>query len=145
MAKKCWLLRATPFGGSPYTRKACGENSSLKPRVSSQHGNGYYWDVDGVDMFNGSIIKNGTIEVVDADFSTTYGSCDECKIVIEKYDCINNACIKSDKYDTPGFYKSLEECETVCGEKGCSGECIPNKEWNQIKDLAGKLKGKNCS
>lgn len=63
----------------------------------------------------------------------------------EAYDCINGACLKSKDYGTPGLYKSLEECETVCGEKKCSGKCISNKEWNQIKDLAGKLKNKNCS
>ena len=146
MTKKCFLLEAVPFGNNgSYTRKACGENSSLKPRVSSRHGNGFYWDVDGVDMFNGSIIQSGNIRVVEHDFPTTYGSCEECKVVIEKYDCINNGCIKASEYDTPGFYESLEDCETICGEKGCSGQCIGNSEWAKIKDLAKQIRNKNCN
>lgn len=98
-----------------------------------------YLVVDGISRFpsfdGGSAAGYGEIIEIDCE------SEEEVKV---KFDCINNACIKSDKYETPGLYESLEECETVCGEKGCSGECISNKKWSQIKDLAGKLKDKNC-
>ena len=140
---KCFLLSAVPFGGSNYTRKACGNTSSLKPRYSSQHGNGFYWDVDGVDMFNGSIIKSGSISVVSADTPSTYGSCSGCENVVIKYDCINAVCTQSSQYNTPGIYTSLSQCETACGT-GCSGQCISNEEWSKINSLANQLLNKNC-
>ncbi|MBD2243222.1 hypothetical protein [Nostoc sp. FACHB-888] len=65
------------------------------------------------------------------------------KIDIE-YDCINGACIKKDVYKTPGFYKSLSECEIACGV-GCSGKCISNSEWSQIENLSSQLRLRNCS
>ena len=60
------------------------------------------------------------------------------------YDCINGACVQKKIYSTPGIFKSISECETACGT-GCSGQCIPNDEWNKIQSLANQLKNKNCS
>lgn len=71
---------------------------------------------------------------------TSQVSCTGCEA---EYDCVNGACIKKTVYNTPGFYKSLAECETACGT-GCSGKCLSNQEWSQITDLANKLKQKNC-
>lgn len=62
---------------------------------------------------------------------------------VNAHDCINGICIKATEYNTPGFYDNLETCEKSCGT-GCSGKCLSNKEWNQIKELARKLKSKNC-
>ncbi|MBE8990638.1 hypothetical protein [Nostoc sp. LEGE 12450] len=67
-----------------------------------------------------------------------------CDDPIEKYDCINGACIKANVYDTPGIHESLSECETACGT-GCSGKCISNSDWAQIEGLSGQLKNRNCS
>lgn len=61
-----------------------------------------------------------------------------------KHDCINGACVLSEKYNTPGFYRNLSECETACG-KGCSGKCLSNKDWQTIESLASKLKQINCN
>lgn len=60
------------------------------------------------------------------------------------YDCLNGICVEKKAYNTPGIFKSLSECETACGT-GCSGQCIPNDEWNKIQSLANQLKNKNCS
>ncbi|WP_445626458.1 hypothetical protein [Nostoc sp. DSM 114167] len=59
------------------------------------------------------------------------------------HDCINGACIKKSTYNTPGIYKSLSECEIACGT-GCSGNCISNSEWAQIKGLSNQLRNRNC-
>lgn len=61
----------------------------------------------------------------------------------DTYDCINGACIKASEYETPGLYENISECEKACGT-GCSGKCLSNEEWSKIKDLAKKLKDKNC-
>ncbi len=60
------------------------------------------------------------------------------------FDCINGACIKNSVYSTPGFYKSLSECETACGT-GCSGKCISNADWVQIESLSNQIMNKICS
>lgn len=62
----------------------------------------------------------------------------------EPYDCVNSACVKKSVYDTPGLYESLEECEQTCGP-GCGGKCLTNQEWQQIQDLAKKLRDKSCN
>lgn len=67
----------------------------------------------------------------------------KCEEEYEPYDCINGACIKSSKYDTPGLYENISECEKACGT-GCSGKCLSNEEWNKIKNLAKQIKDKNC-
>ncbi|MEH1838129.1 MAG: hypothetical protein V7L20_05075 [Nostoc sp.] len=69
-----------------------------------------------------------------------YGACCDPK----QYDCINGACLTSDKYSTPGLYPSLSDCEIACGT-GCSGKCISNSDWAQIEGLSGQLKNRNCS
>lgn len=144
MANKCWLLRANPFSGSSYTWKACGETSSLKPRPGTIR-NGVYWELDGVDMFDGSEVRNtSTIEIVADDYPADYGSCTDCTPAAVIYDCINGACIDADTYGTPGIYASLEECEIACGT-GCSGKCISNSDWAQIEGLINQLKQKNCN
>ncbi|WP_414622046.1 hypothetical protein [Calothrix sp. CCY 0018] len=70
--------------------------------------------------------------------------CEGCVDPNIYYDCINGACVKKDKYGTPGIYQTIEECEVVCGE-GCSGKCIANADWAKIQDFASKLKTKNCN
>jgi hypothetical protein len=62
----------------------------------------------------------------------------------EPYDCINGACIKKSVYSTPGLYQSLSDCEIACGT-GCSGKCLSNADWAQIKSLSNQLKTRNCS
>lgn len=98
-----------------------------------------YWGYSYTTFENAYSMVDGSYTI----FQSTQSGCGLDQQI--KYDCINGACIKSEKYETPGLYNSLEECQMVCGEKGCSGECISHKEWSQIKDLAGKLKNKNCS
>lgn len=62
----------------------------------------------------------------------------------KKYDCINGACLEASQYNTPGIYQSLSDCEVNCGT-GCSGKCISNSDWAQIKGLSNQLKNRNCS
>ena len=59
------------------------------------------------------------------------------------HDCINGACLPKTTYGTPGIYRSLSECEVVCGT-GCSGHCISNVDWAEIEDLSKQLKNRNC-
>jgi hypothetical protein len=62
--------------------------------------------------------------------------------LLDKYDCVNKTCIKNGQYNTPGLYLSLAECAKNCG--GCSGKCLSTSEWSAIKELANRLKNKNC-
>lgn len=74
---------------------------------------------------------------------TIYRSSNSCGIPTATFDCINGACINASKYNTPGMYPSLSECENVCGA-GCGGKCISNSEWAQIEGLSNQLKNRNC-
>ena len=69
-------------------------------------------------------------------------ACTGC--IIPKFDCVNAACVLSTKYNTPGLYESLSECQLACG-KGCSGECLSKEDWAKIENLASQLKSKSCS
>ncbi|MEH2077023.1 MAG: hypothetical protein V7K57_21925 [Nostoc sp.] len=60
------------------------------------------------------------------------------------YDCINGACIEKSKYNTPGLYQSLDDCQTVCGGTSCGGQCISNPDWAQIESLASQIRSKEC-
>lgn len=98
-----------------------------------------YWGYSYTTFENAYAMVDGSYTI----FQSSQAGCglDPSQI---KYDCINGACFESDKYKTPGLYRSLEECEVACGT-GCSGKCLSNKEWNKIQDLAKKLKQKNCN
>ena len=71
------------------------------------------------------------------------GSTNSCGILSSTFDCINGACINASKYNTPGMYPSLSECENVCGS-GCSGKCVSNSDWAQIEGLSKELRNRNC-
>ena len=95
------------------------------------------------DGSQGTIILTGPFNPP-AGFSVSYSNfANSCPPVSIEYDCVNGACVKKTKFSTPGFYKSLSDCETACGT-GCSGKCLSNADWNQIKGLANKLKSRNC-
>ncbi len=87
------------------------------------------------------------------------GNCDSCLSAVEKYDCINGKCELSTKYNTVGFYKSLADCEAVCGNGACvSGKqcldpvnycppgkvCIEDVEHSKIQKLIQQIKSKSC-
>ncbi|MDJ0797883.1 MAG: hypothetical protein QNJ51_13885 [Calothrix sp. MO_167.B12] len=61
------------------------------------------------------------------------------------HDCLNGACVLASEFNTPGLYKSLSECQKVCGAKGCSGECLSKKEFSILKELARQSRNVNCS
>lgn len=144
---KCWRFYGQGVYSNAYFEYfACGKSATYQ-----FNGVGYSLYIDGVNLGgNGYQYRAGTqnIEQVNAATPTsgfvTSGSCSGCEIIIEHYDCINGACINKNTYNTPGLYKSLSECETVCGT-GCSGKCISNSDWSTIEGLASQLKNKNCS
>ncbi|MBW4673353.1 MAG: hypothetical protein KME52_04850 [Desmonostoc geniculatum HA4340-LM1] len=72
------------------------------------------------------------------------GNCNSCITTSTLYDCVNGQCFSSDKYNTPGLYQALSDCESTCGV-GCSGKCISNADWSQIEGLSNQLKQRNCS
>ena len=90
------------------------------------------------------ITPDGGVEFFWGTFTYGSSSCWEEEEEEKKYDCINGACIEAVKYETPGLYQSLEECQVACGT-GCSGKCISSNEWKQIQDLARRIRNKNCS
>ncbi len=77
-----------------------------------------------------------------------------------RYDCVNHKCELSTKYNTPGLYKSLADCEAVCGKGGvcASGKqcldpvnycppgkvCIEEGEHTKIQNLIQQVKSKSC-
>ncbi len=75
---------------------------------------------------------------------TISSSTNSCPPPALEYDCVNGACISKTRYNTPGLYKSLPECQTACGA-GCSGKCISSDDWAQIQGLSNQLKSRNCS
>lgn len=75
---------------------------------------------------------------------TSQVSCTGCSESNTQYDCVNGGCVLKTKYNTPGLYQSLAECQLACGA-GCSGKCISNDDWSQIEGLAGQLRNKNCT
>ncbi|MEH2351934.1 hypothetical protein [Nostoc sp.] len=75
---------------------------------------------------------------------TIASSTNSCGILSAIFDCINGACINASKYNTPGIYPSLSECEIACGS-GCGGKCISSSEWAQIESLSNQLKNRNCN
>ncbi|MHC5769669.1 MAG: hypothetical protein ACYTXI_29480 [Nostoc sp.] len=61
---------------------------------------------------------------------TITSSSNSCSVFTASFDCINGTCIDASKFNTPGMYSSLSECETACGI-GCNGKCISNSKWAQ--------------
>ena len=62
-----------------------------------------------------------------------------------RYDCLNGNCVLSNLHNGRGVYDSLAECEAVCGsDSGCNGECVGKGKIAQLKNLANRLKRKNC-
>ncbi len=76
-----------------------------------------------------------------------------------KYDCVNGKCELQTKYNTPGFYQSLQDCESVCGNGVCvEGKqcldpvnycplgkvCIEDTEHTKIQSLIKQIKSNFC-
>lgn len=144
---KCWRFAGQGVNNDAfYEYFACGVKASYS---SVEDGQGLYLDGERLGG-SGYVYRTGTtsLSVVANAFQTpnyqSFGSCYNCFVEEKKYDCVNAACTESEKYNTPGIYQSMSECETACGT-GCSGQCIPNDEWSQIQSLANQLKNKNCS
>ncbi len=75
------------------------------------------------------------------------------------YDCINYKCEPATKYNTPGHYSSLQDCEAVCGNGVCaSGKqcldpanycppgkvCLEDSEVSKMSNLIKLIKNKVC-
>lgn len=114
--------------------------SESKPSITyrSSPADVNYWGFNYTTFDNSYSMVDGSYSL----FESNDASCTTS--ASEQYDCVNANCVKSTKYNTPGIYASIEECETACG-LGCSGQCVPKSEWNKIQSLANQLKNKNCS
>ncbi|MDJ0620700.1 MAG: hypothetical protein QNJ63_28860 [Calothrix sp. MO_192.B10] len=127
---KTWTIRGfsldNPYYDNSLTKSGCSNYGVIRSSC------------DGRIM-----LDSFTCNVIISDFQSTSFTPDN--LADSLYDCINNACIISTEYNTPGLYKSLSECEQVCGTKGCSGKCLSNKQWSIIQELARKAKNTSCN
>ncbi len=68
------------------------------------------------------------------------------------YDCLNGTCIPTSKYNTPGLYASLAECQGACEAPKSPSDgycppgkiCVPADEWSEIESLSVLVKQKLC-
>ncbi|MGV0103039.1 hypothetical protein NSTCB13_01610 [Nostoc sp. DSM 114160] len=95
-----------------------------------------YWGYAYTSFNNAESFADGTYTIYRSDSAS-------CQI-LQKYDCINGACVPSSAHGTLGLYDSLSDCEVNCGFRGCSGQCISNSDWAQIEGLSNQLKNRNC-
>ena len=108
------------------------------------YSNGDKWSDVDVTYDDGTVERVALIRNNSSTHTATNLRLVGCDLPEIEYDCINGACTKKDKYETPGLYKSLEECEVACGT-GCSGKCLSNKDWQQIQNLSSQIKNKACN
>jgi hypothetical protein len=84
-----------------------------------------------------------------------------CQESLNKYDCINGSCVKSNVYGTPGQYATLTACQGNCGSSNNSCNppfqcidptnfcpqgkvCVPQDEWSKIGSLVQQNVRKHC-
>lgn len=97
-------------------------------------------------------------------FTPYFQGLNHCGVYFEyiesDYDCINGTCELSTKYKTPGFYKSLADCQKICGSSGVCGDgkqcvdpnvfcpqgkvCLDNSEYQQITNLISRISQQVC-
>ncbi len=110
-------------------------------------------------VYNLKIYSNGNL-VFEKDYTEQPTVNIVCFGTAIPHDCINGKCEPKTKYNTPGFYKSLADCEAVCGNGGvcASGKqcldpvnycppgkvCIEKGEHKQIKNLIQRIKNSFC-
>ena len=104
------------------------------------------------------------IKIFDGSSQTGYscylpGSLTITRLATPTYDRVNNACVLSTRYNTPGVYASLEQCESASGPTNCQAPkicvpsdycppgmvCLPFGEFSQIEGLAATLNNSACS
>ncbi|WGV23468.1 hypothetical protein [Halotia branconii] len=112
-------------GNVSYEFFACGTTPEYRARNSTT----VYLYLDGVNVAGTNYFYLTTTAQVTAVANdnpnagyTKYGNCTACNAV--PYDCINNSCVKSNVYGTPGEYDSLAECQAGCGM--VSGQTCPD-------------------
>jgi len=167
---KCWRFygRGTspPYDSYDYEYFACGVSPEYRKASTGQFP-GWNLYIDGqllvsVDYQYGSTRAVTAVNsvVVTSGFNSS-GDCSNCQQPQQiKYDCLNGDCIAKDKYNTPGFYQSLDDCQKVCGNAGSCGDgkicidpndycpdnkvCIDSGEYTDIQGLLSKIKGETC-
>lgn len=129
--------------------------------------NGVNISADGVTLGNSSypyeIRAGSNLSIVTKAIPTpgaqTVGNCSGCELS-GTYDCINGMCIASAQYKTPGYYKSLSDCQAICGDQGVCGNgkicidpnsycppgkvCLEQAEYSQINALISKISQEIC-
>lgn len=152
-------------GGNTFKKLHGLSNSSTAPSSNNQsnfypNGVSYNWHgytVEGAlprlfsktqtSNYNLKIYSNSNL-VFEKDYSEQPTINVTCSGIAQNqlpHDCINNKCRPSSQHNTEGFFKSLAECEAVCGSgSGCNGECVSKAKLSQLKNLANRLKRKNC-
>lgn len=150
---KCWRFIGQGVGNSAwYEYFACGNNPEYR-----FNGSGYNLYIDGQNLGgSGYEYRAGTQQVAEVPRATptsgfqSFGSCSGCEEPLPKnYDCLNGNCIESTVYETPGLYRTLEECQIVCGtvtnnECPPGHVCLTTSEFSQISSLASQIKGEIC-
>ena len=175
MSCSCWALYALTFNPSNnYTEYFCGQsaefqvfegNTSLRKVIyvdCQGQTRSLFKDRLGFEsgVLQGSQLINGGNTQPPQQGSTVLGSCSSCIASTQTYDCVNHKCELSTKYNTPGLYKSLADCEAVCGKGGvcASGKqcldpvnycppgkvCIEEGEHAKIQNLIQQTKNKFC-
>ena len=103
-------------GSSSFNRDITKTLSGIAVSFGSViYSNGNRWSDVDVTFDNGSVERIALIRNSSSTHTATNLRLVGCEPEKKDYDCINDVCIESGKY-----------------------------EWNQIKDLAGKLRNKNC-
>lgn len=74
------------------------------------------------------------------------------------YDCVNGTCVDARRYNTPGFFKSLLDCQKICAFSCGDGKqcvdpisfcppgkiCLDSSEYGEIQRMISRIRENIC-